>query len=204
VYKLEVIKMNMNKIIKRYLMQDDSPIHHRRSTRLKGYDYTMVGAYFVTLVTWQRACLFGQVVDGKMHLNEMGEIVAKTWLETAVVRPNVELDTFGVMPNHMHGIIVINDPVVVASRLRPLGWRLALNREQPNSNGLISKSLGAIICQVKSIATKRINLYRQTPGNPVWQRNYYDHIIRDEKDLDAVRAYIDANPYRWAEDDYHH
>jgi REP element-mobilizing transposase RayT len=91
------------------LMTEDSSEHQRRSIRLKGYDYTLAGAYFVTLVTWQRERLFGRIVEGEMCRNELGEIVAKTWSETAIVRPNVVLEAFVVMPNHTHGIIGITD-----------------------------------------------------------------------------------------------
>lgn len=176
-------------------MHIESPLHHRRSIRLKGYDYTLAGAYFVTLVTWQRECLFGRIVEGEICRNELGEIVAKTWLETAIVRPNVILDAFVVMPNHAHGIIVITEDGVRASR------RLAPTENCIHPTGVVSGSLGAIIGQIKSLSTKRINAFRQTPGNPVWQRNYFERIIRNERELESIWAYIEANPCSWNEDE---
>lgn len=176
-------------------MESNSANGHRRSIRLKGYDYTQAGAYFVTLVTWQRAWLFGQVVDGEMLRNDLGEIVAKTWLETAIVRPNVELGVFSVMPNHAHGIIVLTDGGVRASR------RLALTENSIHPTGEAPGSLGAIIGQIKSLSTKRINAFRQTPGKPVWQRNYYERIIRNEREMESIWAYIEANACSWSEDE---
>lgn len=91
--------------------------HHRRSIRLKGYDYSQAGAYFVTLVTWQRECLFGEIGQGKMALNEIGEIVREEWERTAAVRQNVELGEYVIMPNHVHGILVfVDDGDVGATR----------------------------------------------------------------------------------------
>ena len=181
-------------------MPEDSPAHHRRSIRLKGYDYTLAGAYFVTLVTWRRECLFGRIVEGEMRRNELGEIVAKTGLERPIVRPIVELDAFVVMPNHAHGVIVITDDGGASRRLAPTD-------DCPNIDGhkylhgAVSGSLGAILGQIKSLSTKRINAFRQTPGNPVWQRNFYERIIRNEREMEAICAYIDANPRSWGEDE---
>ena len=167
-------------------------LHRRRSIRLKGYDYTQPGAYFVTICTHGRAMLFGRVVDGEMALNAYGEIVREEWFRTAQVRPYVELfpDEFVVMPNHIHGIVWI----VGATR------RVAPTNGHPH--GPVPGSLGAIIGQFKSIVTKRINALRGTPGAPVWQRNYYEYIIRTERALDAIRRYIAANPLRWDLDRY--
>ena len=117
------------------------------------------GAYFVTIITWQREILFGDVVEGKMMLNEFGEIVCDEWERTAIVRPNVELGEYIVMPNHFHGILIItNDGNTVG----------ATRRVAPT---LQSGSLGAVIGQFKSVVTKRINGLRHIAGAPVWQRN---------------------------------
>jgi len=173
-------------------MPYDPDRHHRRSVRLKGYDYTQAGAYFVTLCTWQRECLFGEIVGGEMQLNDYGRVLEEEWLHTAVVRPNVDLDAFVIMPNHMHGIIVIcDDPVEATRRVAPTG---AIPR-------IVAGSLGAMIGQIKSITTKRINTLRHTPGQAMWQRNYHDHIIRSEMALNNIRQYIAHNPMRWAEDE---
>jgi putative transposase len=168
--------------------------HHRRSTRLKGYDYHQAGGYFVTLCTYERADLFGEVIDGEMRLNEYGQIVQAEWLRTAELRPEVELDAFVVMPNHLHGIVLIHD--VGAHGRAPLqpetSHRLSLHRPR--------RSLGSLMAGFKSAATRQINALRATPGVPVWQRNYNDHVIRNDAELDSIRDYIVTNPARWAWD----
>jgi putative transposase len=171
--------------------------HHRRSIRLKGYDYTQSGAYFVTLCTYQREEIFGTVVEGEMRLNPFGEIVREEWLKTAQIRSNVELheDEFVIMPNHIHGIIwIVESPSVGATR------RVAPTNE-PRT--LVSGSLGAILGQFKSITAKRINVLRGMRGVTVWQRNYYEHIVRNEDELKNFWNYIDINPLRWQEDQLH-
>lgn len=165
----------------------DPKIHHRRSIRLKGYDYARDGAYFVTIVTWQREMLFGEVVDGVMVLNDMGEIVREEWERAPIVRPYIELGAYVVMPNHIHGILIFN---VGATR-----------RVAPTKTTLQSGSLGAVIGQFKSIVTKRINTLHNSPGVPVWQRNYYDRIIRNEREMSRIWDYIEANPARWEKDE---
>ncbi len=169
-------------------------IHHRRSIRLKGYDYTQNGAYFVTIVTYQRQHLFGEIVNGIMKLNEWGEIARREWFKTAELRPYVELydDEFVVMPNHAHGII----------------WNIgALRRNARTGAGAADEkphvdagSLGAIVRAYKSAVTYAINAARKTRGMVVWQRNYYEHIIRNDADLSRIRKYIAENPLKWADD----
>jgi REP element-mobilizing transposase RayT len=166
--------------------------HHRRSIRLKDYDYAQNGAYFVTICAQEKRCIFGQVVDGVMVVNEWGQIVTQEWEQTAAVRSNVELDAFVVMPNHVHGILVITNDVgdtVGATR-----------RVAPTSTTLQSGSLGAIIGQFKSAVTRAINRLPDAPDHPIWQRNYYEHIIRSEDTLNTIRAYVANNPAKWAED----
>lgn len=167
--------------------------HHRRSIRLKGYDYTQPGAYFVTICAHNHDRLFGQVVNGLVELNEYGQIVAAEWQKSPAIRHELELDIFVIMPNHLHGIVHIvgaNDPPVVkASGHSPL-------------HGAAPKSLGAFIIGFKSAVTKQINQLRGTPGVPVWQRNYYEHIIRSDRALTAIRQYIEQNPQRWDLDRY--
>jgi len=168
------------------------PKHHRRSIRLKGYDYTQPGAYFVTICTQDRQHLFGEVVDGEMRLNEAGEIVCAAWFKTAQLRSYVVLheDEFVVMPNHVHGIIWIVDDDGGATR-----------RVAPTQNnrpaGPVPGSIGAIVGQFKSTVARRVNELRSTPGVPVWQRNYYEHIIRNDRALNIIRRYIAENPLRW-------
>ena len=168
-------------------MNFDPQKHHRRSIRLKGYDYSQAGAYFVTIVTWQREILFGEIVDGEMVLNEFGETVREEWERTEIVRPYVKLGKYVIMPNHVHGILVFVDDGVGATR-----------RVAPT---LQSGSLGAVMGQFKSIVTKRINGLQNVSGRPIWQRNYDERIIRNEREMDRIHRYIESNPSMWAEDD---
>jgi len=152
----------------------------RRSLRLKGYDYAQPGAYFVTICTHRHQPLFGEVVDGAMQLHAFGQIVWEEWFRSAEIRAEIVLfsDEFVVMPNHLHGIvwIVEADNAVGATGRSPL-------QKRPLSppRGPAPRSLGAFVAGFKSIVTKRINALRGTPGARVWQRNYYEHIIRTEK-----------------------
>jgi len=167
---------------------------NRRSVRLKEYGYVQAGAYFVTICTCNRDCLLGEVVDGEMRLNEYGEIVRDEWIKTSSVRANVLLDVFVIMPNHIHGIIILTDDVETTRRsMENVGapWWVA----RPMQSG----SIGAIIGQFKPVATKRINVRRGTPGLPVWQRNYYERVLR-EGELDRIREYIQNNPSQWEMD----
>jgi len=172
-----------------------------RSIRLPGYDYTRPGAYFVTICTHNREHLLGNVVDGSMRLSTWGQIVQEEWFRTADLRPYVRLETdeFVVMPNHIHGILwIVGDAgEVIAQR------RCATTKPGGvTPNNVTPGSLGAIIRAFKSAVTKRINRMRGTPGAPVWQRNYWEHIIRDERALQAIRRYIVNNPLRWHLDRY--
>jgi REP element-mobilizing transposase RayT len=185
-------------------------VHHRHSIRLKDYDYSQAGAYFVTICAWQRECLFGAIVDGEMVLNDVGRIVADEWEKTATIRKNVELEVFGIMPNHFHGIILLYDFVGATPVARPVGITnnvgyciktennvktRATHRVAPT--GPMVGSIGAIMAQFKSITTKRINIIRTNPGCPVWQKNYYERVIRDESELSRAREYIVNNPMKW-------
>ncbi len=184
-------------------------VRNRQSIRLRDFDYTVGGAYFVTMCAWQRECLFGDVVDGGVRLNGIGEIVRDEWLRTPQIRTNVELDEFIVMPNHFHAILwIIADDDVGATRWvaherRPMTQTRATHRVAPTAAGPSSGSVGAIIGQFKSAATKRINTMRDNPGCPIWQRNYYEHVIRGERDLHAIRQYVADNPMKWELDDNH-
>ena len=181
-------------------MKYDPLIHHRRSIRLKGYDYAEAGMYFVTLTARDRVPLFGSIIGGIMHPSEAGLIIQKEWLRTPSIRPEVELDEFIIMPDHMHGIIVIVDErngvtsssncVVGANSYSP---QLTTPFRSP------SRTLGAIIRGFKAASTKHIITLRGTPGIPVWQRNYYEHIVRDGRALDRIRSYIKNNVTAWIE-----
>ena len=167
-------------------MKFDPQKHHRRSIRLKGFDYSSAGTYFVTIVAWRREMLFGEIVDGETVSNEWGDIVREEWERTAIVRPNVELGTYIVMPNHLHGILIFHEHVGATRRVAPT---------------LKRNSLGAVIGQFKSIVTKRINHLQNVAGRPIWQRNYYEHVIRNDREWDNIHRYIDSNPAMWVEDD---
>ena len=166
----------------------------KNSLRLRGYDYSSIGAYFVTIVTWQREMFFGDVVDGEMVLNEMGAIVRDEWERTPQIRKEVESGAYVVMPNHFHGIVIIND----SGDISTVG---ATGRSPLQPRGPKPKSLGAIMAGFKSSVTKRINTLHNSPGVPVWQRNYHDRIFRNEREMARIWDYIDSNPARWDDDD---
>jgi len=177
----------------------------RRSIRLKGYDYRQAGGYFVTLVTQGRERLFGEVVNETMVLNDFGKIAAETWLWLETQYPYVALGKWVVMPNHFHGIIFILDDVDDGdgrggSRSAPTAPRSAPTAPQSITDMVKRKPLGRLIGAFKTVSTKHINLARQTEGAIVWQRNYYEHILRNETELDRVTRYIASNPVRWADD----
>jgi putative transposase len=158
----------------------------RRSLRLKGYDYAQAGAYFVTICAQDRACLFGNVVEESMCLNDAGHMFAMLWNDIPVRFADLEVDTFVVMPNHVHGIVVLSDTANGATKSAP--------------------ALGAVVAAFKSMTTVHYIRGVKTRGWPefrqrLWQRNYYEHVVRDESELDRIRRYIDENPARWAFDD---
>lgn len=170
-------------------------LHHRRSIRLKGYDYTQAGAYFVTVVTRERECLFGEIVNGEMVLNDLGKIVDECWCAIPEHFVNVDLGAHIVMLNHGHGIIVIRGDESLS-----VG---AMQCIAPTSPGMRPKgskpaSLGAIIGAFKSAVSYRIN--REYKITNIWQRNYYERIIRNEREMDAIWTYIEANLSAWAGD----
>ena len=176
----------------------------RKCIRLRGYDYAQPGAYFVTHCTQDRACLFGDVSNGEMRLNAIGKIVAEEWAKTAEIRDEVDLDEWVVMSDHFHGILVIIDSrsrggrQVAPTKSAPRGIRLRLRNRR--SRGVCDLHPLARRSPDSNPATKRINMLRETPGMLVWQRNFHEHIIRDNESLNNIREYILANPSRWATD----
>ena len=172
---------------------------YRRSTRLPDYDYTSAGAYFVTLVTYGRECLFGDVINGEIVLNEWGNLAKNEWWRLGQRFEQVDVDKTIIMPNHIHGILCFVGA----------GLEYMMNSEEPSlapplrkipSPGLAPGSLGAIVGAFKSTTARLINGLRHTPGALVWQRNYYDRVIRDEIELKRVREYIYCNPLNWKMD----
>jgi putative transposase len=197
----------------------DPEKHHRRSIRLRGYDYAGQGAYFVTICAQNRACLFGAVAGGEMQLNNAGRMIERWWFELNHKFPTVETDEFVVMPNHFHGIVVIADVTVGADLcvgpvsegthagvplqgvhpVRPIAHPGA-RRGAPRR-----ASLPTVIQWFKTMTTNEymrgVNTLGWTPFHgQLWQRNYYEHIIRDEESLDRIRRYIIDNPARWTTD----
>jgi putative transposase len=174
-------------------------IHHRRSIRLQDYNYTQSGAYYITIYIYQKECMFGTVVNGEIVLNVLGNIIQTEWLKSAEIRSEIEIGEFVVMPNHIHGIIVIQKPIQANDNDKELGVSgvgayghtplrhagiPSQNVQQSNPPTLRSpsKTMGAMVRGFKSCATIKNNQTRNTPRVPVWQRNYYEHIIRDEAD----------------------
>ncbi len=204
--------------------------HHRRSIRLKGYDYGQVNAYFVTINVYGRIHLFGEIVDGVMHLNEAGRVAEACWLAIPEHFPHTALDAYVIMPDHVHGIIWITANVGAAERAaaeRSVGGSASdvemrggsmaavraknfsplpqspLPQQQPPSSqpspSILrspSKTLGSIVRGFKIGVTKWVRAH--TDVHRVWQRNYYEHIVRSEADLARIRAYIQNNPIRWS------
>ena len=168
-------------------MMFDPDKQHRRSIRLRGHDYSQPALYFVTICTRDRECLFGEIRNGKMLLNEAGAAVLRTWNALPERFAPVETDSFVVMPNHVHGVIGLF-PVRQA------------NRGAASSAPTSSFTLGRIIRAFKSLSAMAANRLLHRAGRPLWQRNYYEHIIRGGRDLDDLREYIQQNPVRWEED----
>jgi putative transposase len=188
----------------------DPQKHHRRSIHLKGFDYSSAGAYYVTIVAWRRECLFGEVVNGEMVLNKIGKIIEWEWLELPKRLSYVTLGAHMVMPNHFHGILFIREYVGATRQGQPKS-KLEEPLQTNTNDGIDGSplrpqgpkpaSLGAIISQFKSRATNHIWKFSEFKRTPIWQRNYYEHIIRNETDLQNKTDYINANPLLWDEDD---
>ncbi len=181
-------------------MAFDPNIRHRRSIRLKDYDYSQPGAYFVTLCTHTRECLFGQIADDVMVMNDAGRMIERWWRELPNKYPVVDMDNYMIMPNHFHGIIAI-----VGAALRGCPQeQYPVNGGQPHG---VAPTLGDMIDWFKTMTTNdyirgvKHHQWRPFTGR-FWQRNYYEHIIRDEHDLGTIREYITNNPARWERDDY--
>ena len=177
-------------------MKFDPQKHHRHSIRLKEYDYTQPGGYFVTIMAHQRVCLFGGIANEKMQLNESGSIVEECWHAIPDHFTNVELGAYVVMPNHIHGIIVINDRADADASAR----RGTIDRAPTEQFGKpVIGSIPTIIRTFKAAVTRRVG--RELTATGIWQKNYYEHVIRDLEDWDRIHRYIESNPSMWAEDD---
>jgi len=195
----------------------------RRTVRLPAYDYSSDGAYFITICAQNRMCLFGDVIDGEMALNQYGKIVEQELLRTPEIRKEVSLDVWMIMPNHIHAIVIINGSGDVGAHghapLRGCADENGAHGRAPrrgcaDENGAHGraplrnqrlyrkpKSLASLIAGFKSAVTTRINGMRDTPGQPVWQRNYWEHIIRNDNTHETIRRYVLENPRHWASDE---
>ena len=185
--------------------------YHRHSIRLKGYDYSQSGAYFITINTLNREPVFGEIVDGIMYVNKFGGIVCECWKSIREHFANVELDEFVAMPDHVHGILFILDDdhemkySVGATHASPRHNAIPRSTqsnvtpmlESSSRYGPKPQSVGSIVGSFKSAVTNRINKLRGEPGIPLWQRNYYEHIIRNDCELNRIRQYIHDNPAKW-------
>ena len=195
-----------------------SKIHHRQSLRLAGYDYAKEGSYFITLCCAKRSPLFGEITqEGQMVLNTFGQIAHDEWVNTLNIRNNIELDAFVIMPNHIHAIIHIrrrgesnspygrdesNSPNGSGESNSPLTEKGECNSPQRSPRRFVSPShtVGAIVRGYKSAVTKQLNQLHI--GCEVWQRNYFEHIIRNDMAYQRISAYIKNNPAKWAQDKF--
>ena len=164
--------------------------HHRRSLRLQGYDYRQTGAYFVTLCTHNRTCFFGAVLDGKVQLNDAGRMAEAAWNDLPARLTHVNLDALVVMPNHTHGILIVGAQFIAPDHLpqpcRDYAQQGAINR---------APTLGKIVRTYKAVSVRMIR--QRLNSTFAWQRNYYEHVIRNEESLNRIRQYILDNPARW-------
>ena len=224
-------------------MTDNPEIHHRRSLRLKGYDYTQAGAYFVTITIQGRLCLFGEVVSEEMRLNEAGVMAYKVWAALPHRFPVIEIDAFVVMPNHLHGIIIINQPVgaslvdaqsrddksIVGASLvdaqsrddKSIVGASLVDAQSRDDKSIVGASLvdaptegnqgtnrfalGDVVGAYKSLTTveyvRGVKTMKWPPFHGrLWQRNYYEHIVRHNESLEGIQQYILKNPGQWAFD----
>jgi len=169
-------------------------LHNRRSIRLPEYDYSQAGAYFITICTHNRTCLFGEIIDGGMQLDQAGKMISQWWLELANKFPHVQIDESIIMPNHVHGIILITEPPSI-----PVGAARCGRPGRPHRG---APTIGDIIRWFKTMTTNEyIRKVKKNGWQPYrdrfWQRNYYEHIIRNENDLRDTREYIFNNPQQW-------
>ena len=186
--------------------------------RLRDYDYSQPGAYFVTICAQHRKCLFGTITDRKMRLNKIGQIIVECWNRVPQHFPSVELSEYVIMPNHFHGIVswgipgMIDPQPLVGARLpRPPEDTNTRRGEVASPDSIVtdrrgevaSPALSKIIAYFKYQSTKSINRHHNTPGTRIWQRNYHDHIIRDDPDLQRLRQYVQDNPMKWELDQLH-
>lgn len=205
---------------------DNHRLPQRKSIRLKGYDYSQAGLYFITICCQDRVCRFGDVVNGEMVLNELGQIAHDEWIKLSNRFSNFEIDVFQIMPNHMHGIILLNNASVGAG-FTPAQYDLDTpnNLDTPNESNIRSTvrvaptqnddiratektapTISDIVGAYKSLVFNGcLSIYKSknVRMGKLWQRNYYEHIIRDEQSYQRISQYIINNPAKWAEDKFY-
>jgi putative transposase len=166
-------------------MPNDAKSPRRKRLRLPGYDYSTAGGYFVTICAHNHKLVFGSIHDGIVNLNAAGRIIEKHWNELPYHYASVVLDSFVVMPNHVHGVLFLRPPdEMPADGKSGAGHRTA-------------RTLGDVIRSFKKFSAREVNKQRGTTGQPLWQRNYYERVIRDQEELRMIRQYIQDNPIRW-------
>lgn len=193
------------------MVKYDPDKHHRRSIRLKNHYYASAGIYFVTVCVQNRKPLFGTVVDDTIELNEAGQMVQSGWKSLSVRFPGIEMDEFVVMPNHFHGILVIHEIGFAGGDWASLVGASTPNDpvgEPPAGTSDTRPALGEMIGAFKSITTHQyIQGVRQIDwpsfDGRLWQRNYWEHIIRNNESLAEIRRYIQTNPLSWLDDELH-
>ncbi len=163
-----------------------SDLPERRSVRLQTYDYASAGAYFVTICVRQGRCVLGRIVDEKMHTSLHGQIARDCWQKIPSHFPTVELDSLVIMPNHVHGILMLRGNASASNQAETFG--------RPKR-----RSLSTVIRSYKAVVSKRTNELCGSTGT-AWQAGFYEHIIRNDKELEATRRYIEFNPLKWALD----
>ena len=181
--------------------------HHRRSIRLPAYDYAGQGMYFVTICTQHKACLLGDILGDAMHPNDAGRMVERWWHELPRKYPTIDIDAYVIMPNHFHGLITIHGSVGADLRSvpRPQGVGLCV-RPALGRPRRVAPTLGNVVAWFKTMCTNEYIRGVTDSGWPafagrLWQRSYYEHIVRNEDDLRRIQEYIANNPARWAEDE---
>ncbi len=190
-------------------MKYDPDIHHRRSIRLKGYDYSQAGLYFITICTQNRLCVFGEIKNGEMVLNDAGMMIKTVWHEIPVYYHGFNIHEFIIMPNHVHGIIqIISNPKPVGAG--PCACPVNERQQQIGQPQGVAPtmSLFDIVHRFKTLTTKRYmdgvkNNDWPRFNKKLWQRNYYEHIIRNEKSCYQISEYIQTNPVKWQDDKYY-
>jgi REP element-mobilizing transposase RayT len=174
-------------------------IHKRRSIRLKGYDYSKAGLYFITICVQNRECLFGKIENEEMVLNDAGKMIETEWMNLKIRFPNIELNEFVVMPNHFHGILEIVGATLVVAPIDDI-----MEKGQPQGIAPMNKTIGNMMDAFKSITTVEYirgvkNLGWKPFNGKLWQRNYYEHIIRNQQSYENISNYIQNNPAKWQE-----